>query len=249
MIFSTYGDNQLPSLLFLHGMATTAQSCYGRILPYLDEYHIILCEIDGHSEKEPDLFKSIKAVCEKIEAYVIENLQGKIDGLVGFSMGATIAVELMTRNKIKMDKVILDAAFCVKMGIRSPIYTKLFCWALNWIKSNHSLPTRMIESVMGKGNYRIVDTFYQNIEIQSVKNACHDVYRYEISNELSNFKGKTVFWHGSNEYYPKKTAKLLKEYLPNMQVEEFEAMGHGQLLNEHPKEYADKIKHFMKQNK
>jgi hypothetical protein len=55
-----------------------------------------------------------------------------------------------------------------------------------------------------------------------------------------------VFWHGSSELYPRKSAKLLKEYLPQMQVEVFRGFGHGQFLNEHPDEYLQKLKKFMK---
>lgn len=245
MIFNTYGDETLPSLMLIHGMANTAQLCYGRILPYLDGYHVILCEVDGHTDKEKGLFISVEDCCEKMEKYAARNLAGKVYGLSGFSMGATIAVELMARNNIAIEKVVLDAAFCVKMGILTPIYTSVFCWAIHRIKSGKTIPAAMIESVMGKGNYGIVDTFYKNVEIQSIKNACRDIYKYEISGEISNFGGKVTFWHGSNESYPAKTVKLLKKYLPQMQVEVFEGMGHGQFLNEHPEEYADKMKKIM----
>lgn len=245
VVFNTYGDKTLPSLMLIHGMANTAQSCYGRIVPYLDEYYVILCELDGHTDKETGLFISIEDSCEKIEQYVAQNLGGILFELSGFSMGATLAVELMARNNIEIKKVILDAAFCVKMGVLTPLYTNIFCWALNRIKSGKTIPAIMIESVMGKGNRNIVDTFYKNVEIQSIKNACRDVYRYEISSEISNFSGEVAFWCGSNEPYPKKTAKLLKRYLPKMQVEVFEGMGHGQFLNEHPEEYAQKINGFV----
>ena len=146
MIFNTYGDRSLPSLILIHGMANTAQLCYGRILPYLDEYHVILCELDGHSDKETGLFISIEDCCEKIEKYAAQNLEGKV---------------------------------------------------------------------------------------------------YGISGEISDFGGEVTFWHGSNEPYPGKTVKLLKRFLPRMQVEVFEEMGHGQFLNEHPEEYAYKMKKYL----
>ena len=211
----------------------------------MDEYHVILCELDGHTDKETGLFISIEDCCEKIEKYVTRDLEGKVYGLTGFSLGATIAVELMARNNIEIEKVILDAAFCVKMGMLTPIYTNIFCWALNKIKSGKTIPDIMIESVMGKGNSGIVNTFYKNVEIQSIRNACRDVYRYEIHGEIADFSGEVTFWHGSNEPYPRKTAKLLKRHLPRMQVEVFDEMGHGQLLNEHPEEYAYKMKRIM----
>lgn len=234
MFFNIYGDKTLPSLMLIHGMANTAQLCYGKIIPYLEKYCVILCEVDGHTDKETGLFISIEDSCKKIEQYVAQNFEGTLFGLSGFSLGATIAVELMARSNIAINKTILDAAFCVKMGVLTPIYTNIFCWALNRIKLGKRMPAIMVESAMGKGNHGIVDTIYRNIEIQSIKNACKDVYSYEIASKISAFSGEIAFWYGSNECYPIKTAKLLKRYLPKMQVEVFEEMGHGQFLNEHP---------------
>lgn len=59
MVFDTYANKTLPSLMLIHGMANTAQLCYGRIVPLLDEYHVILFEADGHTDKEADLFISL----------------------------------------------------------------------------------------------------------------------------------------------------------------------------------------------
>jgi pimeloyl-ACP methyl ester carboxylesterase len=246
VVFNTYGDKSLPSLMLIHGMANEAKLCYGKIIPGLKDYYVILCELDGHTDRENGSFISIEDCCYKIENYVRENLNGKLFGLSGFSMGATISVELMSRHKIEIEKVVLDAAWCVKLGMLSPIYTNIFCWALKKIKSGKRIPDLLIESSMGKGNAGIVNTFYKKVELQSIRNACRDVYGYEISSEISNFSGEVVFWHGSSEPYPRKSAKLLKEYLPQMQVEVFRGFGHGQFLNEHPDEYLQKLKKFMK---
>jgi len=55
-----------------------------------------------------------------------------------------------------------------------------------------------------------------------------------------------IFWHGSNEPYPFKSARLLKRYLPQMEEKVFDNMGHGQMLNEHPEEYGELILNFMR---
>ncbi len=246
MRFTTHGDPTFPSLMLIHGMANTAQLCYGRLLPHLENYHVILCELDGHTDQEQGLFQSIQDSCEKIEQYVVQNLKGSLFGLTGFSLGGTIAVELMTRNRIKIEKVILDAAFCVKMGVLAPVFTKAFCWAIGRIKASKTIPAFLVESIMGKGNSGILDTFYRNVEIPSIKNVCRDVYGYEVSSALSGFGGEVTFWYGSNEHYPKKTAELLCRHLPEMTVEVFDEMGHGQFLNEHPEMYAAKLKEFLK---
>lgn len=246
MVFRTYGDKSLPPLMLIHGMANDANLCYGNVIPGLADFCVILCELDGHSAEETGLFCSIDDCCEKIEAYVAENWNGHLYGLSGFSMGATIAVELLARRRMEIEKVVLDGAWCVKLGPLAPIYTHIFCWALKQIKAGKRLPDFLIESSMGKGNAGIAGTFYKDVELQSIRNACRDVYGYELSSDVSAFRGKVAFWHGSKEPYPRKSAKLLQKYLPQMQVEVFQGLGHGQFLNAHPAEYAQKLTEFLK---
>jgi pimeloyl-ACP methyl ester carboxylesterase len=233
--------------MLIHGMANDAELCYGKIVPYLLNYYVILCELDGHTDKESGLFVSIEDSCGKIENYVKENLDGKLYGLTGFSMGATICVELMSRANIQIDNVVLDAAWCVKLSkFKQHVFTSIFCHALKKIKAGKRIPKFLIERSMGKGNAGIVNTFYKGVDLQSIRNACRDVYDYEIPDNIIYFDGQVAFWHGSREPYPKESARLLKDCLPQMQVEVFRKSGHGQFLNEHPYEYAEKLKEFFK---
>lgn len=48
MNYLTYGDKNNKSIVLIHGMATTAKMCYERILPFLQEYYVVLVEVDDH---------------------------------------------------------------------------------------------------------------------------------------------------------------------------------------------------------
>lgn len=240
MRFADYNAESEKTIMMLPGMATTAHTCFDKVIPFLEHCHVILCELDGHYDKSPS-FVSIEKTCEQIEEYIKQNHSGKLNAILGFSLGGTITVELISRNNVKFDYVILDAAFCEKMGILTPIYTAVFSWAVNRICNGKHIPAFMIEAVMGKGNERIIETFYRGTSLDTVKKECEDVYTYDVKNTIKNFGGKIVFWHGANEHYPAKTAKMLKLYLPNMQIQVFHKMGHGQMMNEHPREYAHEI--------
>lgn len=50
---------------------------------------------------------------------------------------------------------------------------------------------------------------------------------------------------GGEESIPAKSEKILRDYLPQMKTEVFGGMGHGQFIQEHPKEYAEKLKIFL----
>ena len=161
--------------------------------------------------------------------------------MLGFSLGGTIAVEIMSRGKIKIEKTILDAAFCVKMGLLTGLYTKAMSWSVKRICSGKKIPDFMIEFAMGKGNARIVETFYKGTDSETVKNECRDAYRYEIKSSLSDYNGEVIFLRGENEVYPAKTFRLLKKYIPQIKEIIFDGMGHGQFMNEHPEKYAETV--------
>ena len=62
MRFITMGSETLPTLLFIHGLSATAESCYGTVGRLLqNNWHIVLCELDGHYEESP-AFTSMKYV-------------------------------------------------------------------------------------------------------------------------------------------------------------------------------------------
>lgn len=108
--------------------------CYEPILKRLSDYYVILAEVDGHSEQTGELV-SLEKCCDETENYIINNLSGNLYCLSGFSMGATMAVELVGRGNINVAKVHLDAAFLTKMGLLTKPYEYLFCKAIKRIQS------------------------------------------------------------------------------------------------------------------
>ncbi|MCR5214476.1 MAG: alpha/beta hydrolase [Eubacterium sp.] len=244
MKFLTYGNKTNKSLLLIHGMANTSD-LFIPLLKYLKEYYVIICELDGHSKTESGDFISVEIEAEKIEKYVYENLGGRLHRLLGFSLGGTIAVEIISRGKIEVEKTVLDAAFVIKMGIMTYPFKLMFQGAICCIKKGISIPKILVESIMGNGNYGIIDTLYKGVTLRTVGNATLACYKYTIKEELNNYHNPIVFWHGENEPYPVKSAKLLKKYLPQMKKSVYKGMGHGQMLHEHVGEYAKRLNEFM----
>ena len=244
MRFITHGNEHNKTLMLIHGMANTS-SLFDQLLLYLKDYCVIVCELDGHSKDENSEFISVSDSCEKIEAYVNRELHGRLYGLLGFSLGGTIAVELLSRGKITVEHTILDAAFNIRMGILTYPFKWLFQGAIWCIKRNIPVPSFLVESIMGKGNSGIVETLYKGVFLTSIGNACMSVYTYDMSDSIRDYKNPIVFWHGSNEPYPVKSARLLKSYLPQLKKRVYKDMGHGQMLHEHPYIYAKRMINFL----
>lgn len=244
MRFLTHGNKESKSLLLIHGMSNTSD-LFDPLLPYLKDYYVIVCELDGHSAVEKGTFTSVADAAEKIEKYVNENLDGRLYGLLGFSLGGTIATELIGRRKIEVERTVLDAAFVIKMGFMTYPFKWLFQGSIWCIEKNIPIPKVLVESIMGKGNAGIIDTMYKGVSLKSVGNAALSVYIYDIKESIRDYHNPIVFWHGENEPYPVKSAKLLKQYLPQLKKRVFKGMGHGQMLHEHTDVYADRLIAFL----
>lgn len=121
MNFLCFGDKNNKSILFIHGMASTAMLCYEPILKRLPDYYVILAEVDGHSERTGELV-SLEKDCDEIEDYIVDNLSGNLYCLSGFSMGATMAVEIIGRGNVNVAKAHLDGTFVTKMGLLTKTY-------------------------------------------------------------------------------------------------------------------------------
>ena len=77
MRFLTYGDKEKRTLMLIHGMANTSD-LFDPLLPYLRDYYVIVCELDGHSPNEQGDFVSVIDAAQKIEKYVKDNLNGRL---------------------------------------------------------------------------------------------------------------------------------------------------------------------------
>ena len=244
MNFLTFGDKENQSVMFIHGMASTAKLCYGPLLEYLKDYYVILAEVDGHSDSLGEL-ESLADNCTEIENFIMENLNGELYCLSSFSMGGTMAVEIVGRGNVRISKVLLDAAFLTKMGVLTKLYENIFCKAISRLQRGKKIPKPLMDRIMGKDNNSVVEMLYTRVTQKTITNVCEYVYRYDIPEGIRQYTGQVVFWHGTNEPYPRKSAELLREYLPKLEVVEFDNMGHGQYLHEYSAEYATKFIEYL----
>ena len=245
MNFISYGKKSNKSILFIHGLASTAYLCFKPLLPYLIDYYVNFCELDRHCASSINYMISMGKTIEDIETYIINELSGELYGLCGFSMWGTLAVDFISRGNISVEKVFLDAPITVELGVMGFIYTWTFILGTDMVKKGIAIPKVLLNKVMGKDNTSIIEMMYPKISKTTIKNVCKYIYHYKFSENLKKYNKPVLFWRGSEEPILEGSGKNLKKYLPQMRVEVFKGLGHGQFLHECPKEYAEKLKKFM----
>ncbi len=103
MQYTEFGKEDGKTLLLLPGTACTWQLNFKNVVDDLaGKYRIIAVNYDGF-EGDPDVvFTSVPEVTEKIEEYIIENHDGRVDGAYGSSLGGSFVGLLVQRKRIRI---------------------------------------------------------------------------------------------------------------------------------------------------
>ena len=103
MQFDEMGNRSGKTLMLLPGTACNYQVNFLTVLDRLGEkYHLICVNYDGF-DGSGIIFPDMISVTEKIEQYIRENYDGKIDGALGSSLGSSFVGQLIQRENIHID--------------------------------------------------------------------------------------------------------------------------------------------------
>ena len=240
MDFKVFGKEGAPSLLLIPGLGVS----YEIFLPLIDllkeKFRIIAVQVDGFTLGVHTRFTSIDDQAAQVITYVREQHCGRLDCAYGLSLGGKILSRVLERNEVTIDHAILDAAPLLPLPkwLVGPLrYYQCFnVWTCyhwtgfwRWVFHSHYFDVLLDEcrKVYPFGGGRAV----------------LDGYKSVYTNKLEAIYGADIhFWHGSLEsFVAKPQVKHLKKIYPDIHIEIFPKMNHGQLLVDHPEEVAGRI--------
>ena len=103
MQFDEMGLKTGKVLFLLPGTACDYQTNFGSVLDRLGEkYHLVCVNYDGFDGSDR-IFPDMITVTEKIEKYIKENYNGRIDGAIGSSLGSSFVGQLIQRQNVHLD--------------------------------------------------------------------------------------------------------------------------------------------------
>ena len=109
MQFDEMGLRSGKVLFLLPGTACDYQTNFGSVLDRLGEkYHLVCVNYDGF-DGSGSIFPDMITVTEKIEKYIQENYNGRIDGAIGSSLGSSFVGQLIQRRNVHLDHGILGS--------------------------------------------------------------------------------------------------------------------------------------------
>lgn len=240
MTFDIYGNKENPCLLLLPGLGVSREIFLPLIELMRVKFHVIVAGIDGFLLGKESQFTSVNDQAAQVIGYVKEHLDGHLDVAYGLSLGGKILSRIMERNEIVIDHAIMDAAPLLPLPkwLVDPLryYQSANVWTCyhwtgfwRWVFHSHYFDVLLDEcrKVYPYGGGRAV----------------LDGYKSVYTNKLESIHGADIhFWHGTKEaFVAKPQVEHLQKIYPEVHLEVFPKMNHGQLLVDHPQEVAKRI--------
>lgn len=248
MQFKTYIQKNKPVYLYIHGECLSAFSFQEEIRELKKDYTLIVPILDGHGSEAQQPFISIQQCAQELLAYINDHYNGHIQVVSGFSLGAQIAVTLLSMKPDLCEYAMIESAMMQPVKLQNwSAYASVYANALarkKWFN-------KFMYYTVFTDDYAFEDYYrnYQDMTKDNLKCILDAVSSFQLPENLEQVTCKTAILVGQREKKSmKKSADLLKEALPNAQIFMLMNYTHGDFSLGNPREYLRFVKSWV-QNK
>ena len=243
MRFYEFGTENSIKLLLIHGMSTTWKMSFGDFIKKAqNDFHIIAVALDGHNPAEESELITVEEEAKKVEQYLLEKHNGKVDVVYGSSLGGTVVFHMLMSNQVKVQTAICDGTIMLNYGILAKPAAKFMASISSKMAKGEA---KFMMKLLGIESKEVLEQkMYIGASKTTIYNSCMGCYNAKIP---ENYSATTDIhlWYGSKETEPPKFAKKLKKKDAKVSIKVFENYGHGGLL-EYPDELVNEICKTMK---
>ncbi len=244
MRFHEFGTQNEKKVLLLHGLATTWEKSFGKVIPGLAaHYRVIAAGLDGHDPEEQSDYLNAELEAAQVEAYVQEHLGGCVDVIYGSSLGCVTALLTATRQNVTVRQVILDGTVDMSLGAFNKPASYLAGWfgeqvlkgRMNWFLRLGGITPEMLGELV-----------YAGISKTTLKNAFYDgASLFTRLQGMAPYEGvRVACWYGTKEKPAARGAMKIRKAFPKGEDTIFEGLGHGEILL-HPQQFCEALDHFV----
>ena len=246
MYMHTYGNATDPIVILLHPMGITADKIYEIIgSKFKSPYYLLIPDMGNHGMEKTDYISAeneAKNICE----YLDEHRLTDIALLYGASMGAGVALRMLSHSEIKVRSMYLDGAPIAKLGF---VMTKLFAPVLIWQrgiyeKNDKKKLAEFIERWGDDLNDHMRETFigFSDASIRNISAVCVKGNMVEIPEELQRH---TYMEWGKNEDFAKKSPKVAARLYPLAHISVRTGYNHCEYMMKKNSEYIAGIEKVL----
>ena len=245
MKYIEYGKENSEVIMMLHGGGLSWWNYRKEAELLCDEYHIVLPVIDGHADSGSE-FESIETVANKLIEYIDVNFDGKIKVLCGLSLGAQVAVEMLSHANSICDYALIESVSLVPSKITEKLIGPTFSLSYGLIKKKWFSQLQFKSLHIDKSFY---EEYYRDTCLITKKDMIAFLKantRYSLCDSIKNSKAIIkVVVGGKEQANMIKSAKQISEVISNSILDVKSGLYHGEFSLNRPDEYVKEIKELI----
>lgn len=228
--------------VFLHGLALNGKSMMSLVGDNLFEgnYCLFFPTYDGHHLEEKTIYTSIGDQADKIISFLVKNCGNKIDFIMGASLGAMTALEILQRKKLQVRRYIFDG---LPFANFSSFKRNVMKFVLgNMLKKAKRNPEKYssLDKMFGT-SAKPIKEFAQFVDKQDISNLVDEGFSGKVPEYLDMSGADIVFVFGSNEDAYSHFKKFQNKYPGGYKLIVKDGYKHCQYFRENIKEYINSI--------
>jgi pimeloyl-ACP methyl ester carboxylesterase len=228
--------------VFLHGMALNGKAMMSLVgnNAFGNDYCLIYPTFDGHYFEGKTIYTNIGDQADKIINFLEKNCGNRIDFIMGASLGAMTAFEMLQRKKLQVRRYIFDG---LPFADFSPIKRNIMKFVLgNMLKKAKKNPEKYgsIDKMYGK-SAKPIKEFAQFADKQDISNLVDQGFSGKVPEHFDIDGEDIVFVFGSNEDAYPYFKKFQNKYLDGYRLIIKDGYKHCQYFRENIKEYINSI--------
>ncbi|MEH7523139.1 alpha/beta hydrolase [Bacillus sp. JJ1503] len=227
LYYKEYGDKEAPLMLFLHGGGVSGWM-WRQQIQYFAHYHCIVPDLPGHGQSTHEEPFSIKSSANQLLALIEEKAHEKEVIILGFSLGAQIAIQMLSLKPDLIDFAIINSALVRPIPFAKKIINPSIKLFYPLIKN------RSFSKLQAKTLYISKDDFEQyfqesrQMKLETLVSIMEENMSFQIPKHFENAKGKILVTVGEKERVMMKISAIdLVKNNPNCKGVILSKIGHG----------------------
>ncbi len=246
--FKNYGESNKPEILLIHGLMGSSSS-FNDIIDKLEkDFYLTVIDLPGHGKSNLSINFNIQELSFTINSFIDSNFEKEVN-LVGYSLGGTIANNLLTTKNKKINKVILiDPWFSNNTTVDSAAF-KL----LGFIEKREKNGWKEVEDAQKYSNNMNPDLNLDQNESIGINRFKYDINVWDssiqkgtlIQKEQSKFDNPTLLIKPNSSLVSDSQIKKLENNYSNLSIDEIDDTTH-MIIFEKPNDVSNKITTFIR---
>lgn len=226
---------------------------FENVIPLLaQDYHVTAISTDGYDGGGKTTFTTAEDSARKLEGYIRQHLNGRIDLVFGESFGCATAGMLFHRQEVRVGSMILSGPQYMRLGILTGLMKAIIprnqYRLIDQMQAKKKLPW-LLKLYTRTDDDKLLAQFRNvppNVSLATLKNAMNE--SLSLYDAIDSFEpdsaARVAIWRGAKEPNMRTALQKLRRAYPNAEDIPFEGFGHGEIMA-NPEMMAEGIRRFM----